>query len=544
MMKYLYIFFILLSTQATAQKLKKAEKKIVENLKTEITYLSSDALQGRRAGSEGEKLAYQYLSDQFKAIGLIPKGDNNSYLQAFTIQEGREVLPATHFIINDTSLQAGTDYFPLIISGNGKAGGDVSPAFKEKGMPWFWDIKETLAQNEDNPHFDIVESAKQQALNIQKKGASALIVFNSGNEDDDLHFDAKSKMEAVNIPVVYLSKKMAAKYLSDNAANLTVDLEVAIGEKTSTAHNVIGYTDNGAPYTIILGAHYDHLGFGDDHNATDPGVYEIHNGADDNASGTAAVLELAKMVKDSKLNKNNFLFVCFSGEELGLLGSKYFTEHPGISLDAVNYMINMDMIGRLDDATKALIIGGYGTSPEWSKILPEKTKLLNVKFDSTGIGPSDHTSFYLKNIPALFFFTGMQKDYHKATDDADKINYTGELRVIQYIEDILKKTNNDEKMPFSKTKEPKMETAHFSVTLGFMPDYAYQGKGVRVDAIIEGRNAEKIGMKGGDVITQLGDYAVSDIYSYMEALGKFKKGDATTVSVLRGNETLKFNVVF
>ncbi|HZW64744.1 MAG TPA: M20/M25/M40 family metallo-hydrolase, partial [Hanamia sp.] len=443
MMKYLYIFFILLSTQATAQKLKKAEKKIVENLKTEITYLSSDALQGRRAGSEGEKLAYQYLSDQFKAIGLIPKGDNNSYLQAFTINEGKEILPATHFIINDTSLKSGKDFFPLIVSGNGKAGGDVSPAFKEKGMPWFWDIKETLAQNEDNPHFDIVESAKQQALNIQKKGASALIVFNSDNEDDDLHFDAKSKMEAVNIPVVYLSKKMAAKYLSDNAANLNVDLEVAIGEKTSTAHNVIGYIDNGAPYTIILGAHYDHLGFGDDHNATDPGVHEIHNGADDNASGTAAVLELAKMVKDSKLNKNNFLFVCFSGEELGLLGSKYFTEHPGISLDAVNYMINMDMIGRLDDATKTLIIGGYGTSPEWSKILPEKTKSLNVKFDSTGIGPSDHTSFYLKNIPVLFFFTGMQKDYHKATDDADKINYTGELRIIQYIEDLLKKTNND-----------------------------------------------------------------------------------------------------
>jgi S1-C subfamily serine protease len=138
----------------------------------------------------------------------------------------------------------------------------------------------------------------------------------------------------------------------------------------------------------------------------------------------------------------------------------------------------------------------------------------------------------------------MQKDYHKATDDADKINFTGELRVIQYIEDILKKTNNDEKIPFSKTKEPKMETAHFSVTLGFMPDYGYQGKGVRVDATVEGRNAVKIGMNNGDVITQIGDNQISDIYGYMEALGKFKKGDATTVTVLRGNQTLRFNVVF
>jgi hypothetical protein len=307
---------------------------------------------------------------------------------------------------------------------------------------------------------------------------------------------------------------------------------------------VIGYIDNGAAYTIILGAHYDHLGYGEDNNATDPGVHEIHNGADDNASGTAAVIELAKMVKDSRLKKNNYLFICFSGEELGLLGSKYFIENPTVPLDAVNYMINMDMIGRLDETTKKIIIGGYGTSPEWGKILPEKTKTLSVKFDSTGIGPSDHTSFYLKDIPVLFFFTGMQKDYHKATDDADKINFIGEYRVIQYIENILKETNSDQKIAFLKTREPKMETAHFSVTLGFMPDYSFSGKGVRIDAVIEGKIAEKVGMKSGDIITRLGEYPVNDIYGYMDALSKFKKGDATKATVMRGNEPLSFDVVF
>jgi hypothetical protein len=542
-MKYFFLFLIFFSNQAPAQKLKKADKKVIENLKKEITFLASDQLQGRETGTDGEKLAYEYLSAQFQNAGLVPKGDNNSFIQSFEINEGKEILPSTHFILNDTTLKAGKDYFPLVFSGDGIAKGDVSPAFQEKGRPWFWDIKQAMDENKNNPHFDINEAIRNKALDIAKKGASALITYNSGNDDDELSFEAKSKIPAIKIPVIYLSKTIAAKYLSDNAANLTVDIQTSLGEKHITGHTVIGYIDNGAAHTIILGAHYDHLGFGGE-NSLDPAVHEIHNGADDNASGTAAVIELAKMVKDSKLKKNNYLFICFSGEEMGLLGSKYFTENPTISLDAVNYMINMDMIGRLDDDTKKIMIGGYGTSPEWGKILPEKTKSLTVKFDSNGIGPSDHTSFYLKNIPVLFFFTGMEKDYHKATDDADKINFIGEFRVIQYIENILEQTNNDNKIAFSKTREPKMETAHFSVTLGFMPDYSFSGKGVRIDAVIEGKTAEKVGMKAGDVITQLGDYSINDIYSYMDALGKFKKGDSTKATVMRGNETLNFDVVF
>jgi aminopeptidase-like protein len=286
------------------------------------------------------------------------------------------------------------------------------------------------------------------------------------------------------------------------------------------------------------------LGYGEDNNSLDPGNHEVHNGADDNASGTASILELAKMLKNSKLKNNNYLFICFSGEELGLLGSKYFTEHPPVALDKVDYMINLDMVGRLNDSTHSLIVGGFGTSPEWGKILPQKTKSLNVKFDSSGIGPSDHTSFYLKDIPVLFFFTGPHKDYHKATDDVDKINFVGEYRVIQYIENILNQTNNDQKLAFSKTSGPQMETAHFSVTLGFMPDYSYSGKGVKVDAIIDGKPAQKIGMEPGDVVTNLGGMQVSDMNSYMKALSKFKKGDSAKVTVLRGKDEINFDVVF
>jgi aminopeptidase YwaD len=543
-MKYFFIFLILISTAASAQRLKRSDKEVIENLKKEITYLASDKLQGRRTGTEGERLAYEYLSNQFEKAGLAPKGDDHSYIQAFEINEGKQILPATHLIINDTILETGKDFIPLIFSGDGTAKGDVSPAFKEKGRPWFWDIKEALDENQNNPHFNIEEAIRNKALDIEKKGASALITYNSGNVDDGLKFAGKSKTPQIQIPVIYLSKKVATKYLSDNAANLTVNLQTALGDKTRTGHNVIGYLDNGAAHTIILGAHYDHLGLGEDNNSLDPGNHEIHNGADDNASGTAAMIELAKAVKDSKFKSSNYLFICFSGEELGLLGSKYFTENATIPLNTVDYMINCDMIGRLNDNTHALTIGGYGTSTEWSRILPAKTKALTVKFDSSGIGPSDHTSFYLENIPVLFFFTGMEKDYHKATDDADKINFVGEFRVIQYIEDILKETNNDQKIAFSKTREPKMEMSHFTVTLGFMPDYSYSGNGVKADAIIDGKIAQKIGMKEGDVITQLGDYPVNDLNSYMAVLEKFKKGDVTKVTVIRGNAEMNFDVVF
>lgn len=543
-MKYALLLLILICQTVAAQKLKKSEKAIIENLKTEINYLASDKLEGRRTGTTGEKLAYEYLTSEFQKTGLIPKGDGNSFLQAFEINEGKEILPSTHLKINDTILQTGRDFFPFIFSADGSAKGGASLAFKEKGMPWFWDIKEIVEDNRQNPHFDLIAAIRNKAVEFAEKGASALLIFNSGNLDDELKFDGKSKMPQVKIPVVYLTKNASRKYLSDNSADLQIDLQTAFGDKKRTGHNVIGYIDNSAAQTIIIGAHYDHLGYGEDHNSLWTGKPEIHNGADDNASGTATVLELAKLLKNSKLKNNNYLFICFSGEELGLFGSKYFTENPTIPLETVNYMINCDMVGRLNDSTHTITIGGYGTSPEWGKILPQKTQALNVKFDSSGIGPSDHTSFYLKNIPVLFFFTGTNADYHKPTDDADKINFVGELRVIEYIENILKETNRNEKLAFSKTREPQMQTANFTVSLGFMPDYTYSGTGVRADGIIGGKIAQKIGMKPGDVITRLGDFTVTDINNYMAALSKFKKGDSTKLTVMRGKDQLNFNVVF
>ena len=543
-MKNILLIILLYCQVASAQKLKKSDKIIIESLKSEIGFLASDRLEGRRTGTPGEKLAYEYLAKEFKDINLVPKGDNNTYLQAFEINEGKEILPSTHLILNGTSLSLYEEYFPFIFSAEGSVKANASPALLEKGNPWFLDIKEMVEKNINNPHFDLEDAIKNKSVEFAKKGATAVIIYNSGKKEDTLKFEAKDKIESVSVPVVFITKDAAQKYLSDPAANIELDVNVAIRDKKKEGHNVAGFIDNGAASTIIIGAHYDHLGLGEDHNSLWTGAAQIHNGADDNASGTASVIELAKMLQKSKLKNNNYLFVCFSGEELGLYGSKYFTEHPTINLDAVNYMINSDMIGRLNDTTHNLTIGGYGTSSSWGKVVDQKSKIFKIHLDSSGIGPSDHTSFYLKNIPVLFFFTGTHKDYHKPTDDVEKINFTGELQVIKYIYHVIEATNGLGKISFSKTKEPKMGGARFTVSLGIMPDYSFDGKGVKADAIIDGKIAQKAGIQVGDIIIKIGEYTFSDIYSYMDVLSKFKKGDATKVTVLRGNEQLTFDIIF
>ncbi len=543
-MKKFVLFLILIPHLSSAQRLRRSDKVIINNLRDEIGFLASDKLEGRRTGTPGEKLAYEYLSEQFKSIGLIPKGDDNSYTQAFEINEGKQILPQTHLVINTNDLALEKDFFPFIFSGQGSIDAYASPALLEKKMPWFLDIKEMIEKNKANPHFDLEEAIRVRATDFASKGASAVIVYNTGTGDDELKFEGKEKIKPLNIPLVFVTKDAAKKYLDDNSANLEIKLKVAIGDKKREGHNVTGFINNGAAQTIIIGGHFDHLGYGEDHNSLWTGAPEIHNGADDNASGTAAVIELARMLKKSSLKRNNYLFICFSGEELGLYGSKYFTEHPTINLSSANYMINSDMVGRLNESTHAITVGGYGTSPTWGKVLDEKTKYINVKFDSSGIGPSDNTSFYLKNIPVLFFFTGIHPDYHKPTDDVDKINFIGELTVIKYIYHVIEETDKLGKLSFTKTREPKMEGKRFTVSLGIMPDYTFSGVGIKADGIVDGKIAQKAGIVAGDVIIKLGENSFSDINSYMSVLSKYKKGDATTVTIKRGTQELTFNITF
>lgn len=310
--------------------------------------------------------------------------------------------------------------------------------------------------------------------------------------------------------------------------------------------DVIGYLDNDAAQTIVIGAHYDHLGLGHDHNSLDANPEnKIHNGADDNASGTAGVLELARyFTTNTAKEAYNFLFICFSGEELGLLGSKKWCDDPTIPLSSVNYMINMDMIGRLNDSTKKLLVYGVGTSPSWVPLLDKYNTYFSIKKDSSGIGPSDQTSFYLKDIPVLHFFTGQHSDYHKPGDDADKINYVGEKKVLEYIITLIDATLAMPKLGFAKTASPASTGTTWKVSLGVMPDYAYEGKGLRIDGITDGKPASKAKMEKGDIVIELGGVTVNNIQDYMKALSQFKKGDKTKVVFKRGNETITKDLEF
>lgn len=402
--------FLFAFSAAFCQKSSISEKKLYKH----VAFLASDKLKGRSTGSPEERIAAEYIAQQFLKIGLSPKGDDGSYFHKF--------------------------------------------GFKKSS----------------DPHGGLDESAKQ----------------------------------------LY-------------------------------SQNVAAYLDNGAANTIIIGAHYDHLGLGHDHNSLDANPEgKIHNGADDNASGTAGVIELARyFAKNDVKEQHNMLFLCFSGEELGLYGSKKYTDYPTIDLTKVSFMVNMDMIGRLN-AEKKLVVGGVGTAPDFVPALKNLSTDLSLKLDSAGVGPSDHTSFYLKNIPVLFFFTGQHSDYHKPTDDIEKVNFSGEKQVLETIAQIVQSLDKQPKLTFQETKSKEGDSPRFKVTLGIMPDYTWEGEGVRVDGVTDGKPAFKAGLLKGDIIIGLGDLTVKNIQDYMKGLSLHSKGDSTQVKVKRGTEEKTMPVTF
>ncbi|MEN9952825.1 MAG: hypothetical protein RLZZ520_1093 [Bacteroidota bacterium] len=542
------LFVLLFITQfATAQKLSKADKALVDYLKAEVGYLASDDLKGRRAGDPGETMAANFIASKFKEVGLLPKGDNGEYFQQFTINDGKIIAPATYLVINGSKLEAGNDFYPLANTKNGSVKGELSPGLHEKDQPWMIDLAEALEENKENPHFDINNLVSDKIKSAKDKGASFVLFFNSTKGADVLKFDAKDRSETASLPVAFLTSKGRDKIIKEATDTYSIDAQIAVEPKIRKSKNVVGYLNNNAQYTIVIGAHYDHLGYGEDGNSMiRGGEASIHNGADDNASGTSAMIELAFQLKGNKAKHYNYLFIGFSAEELGLNGSKYFVENPTISLNTVNYMINMDMVGRMNDSTKTITIGGYGTSPSWQNMIAAvKKKSFSVKFDSSGTGPSDHTSFYRKDIPVLFFFTGLHTDYHKPSDDADKINYVGMAQIVRFIQEMIENDRTPNKLVFTKTREQQTSTStRFSVSMGIMPDYSYSGTGVRVDGVTDNRPAKKAGLLGGDIVKQLGDFKTSSVEAYMQALSKFKKGDKTTAVVSRGDKELTFEIQF
>ena len=313
-------------------------------------------------------------------------------------------------------------------------------------------------------------------------------------------------------------------------------------DSTITGTNVIGYLDNHAENIVVIGAHYDHLGMGIEGTLYRGENPEIHNGADDNASGVAAMLHIIKSLKGLNSN-NNYLFIAFSGEEMGLLGSNYYVKNPTIDLKKVDYMLNMDMVGRLNNEN-TMAVHGVGTSPIFKQILFANKGELHIAEHESGVGPSDHTSFYLMDIPVLHFFTGQHEDYHKPSDDAEKLNYDGMETITQFILSIITELNDDGKITFRKTKNESQEVPAFKVTLGVVPDYLFDGKGMRIDGVSEDKPAQKAGMQKGDIVIKMGDNEIVDMMSYMKSLGKFEKGSNTKVTIDRKGEILVLDVTF
>jgi Zn-dependent M28 family amino/carboxypeptidase len=314
------------------------------------------------------------------------------------------------------------------------------------------------------------------------------------------------------------------------------------GDGTIAGNNVIGFIDNNAKNTIIIGAHFDHLGFGGEGSLYRDAIKAVHNGADDNASGIAVLLNLAAKLTAKNTN-NNYLFMAFSGEEMGLLGSNYFVKNPTIDIKKVSYMINMDMVGRMKkDST--LAVYGTGTSPIFKQVLKSYNTNFKLVQQESGVGPSDHTSFYLADIPVLHFFTGQHEDYHKPSDDSEKLNYDGMKLISEYIFNIISDLDDNGKLAFRKTVNESESTPRFKVGLGVIPDYLYDGKGMRIDGVSEGKAAQRARLKKGDIIVQLGDSTITNMMSYMRALSIFKEGDKTSVVVKRGEKEVSTEINF
>lgn len=533
------------------------EKNVTPLLQNHIQTLASDFFEGRETGTKGEQLSYGYIIQNFEDIGVEPRGDVG-FLQPFPFSKGYELGDKNALMLGNKKLELKKDFIPMpyFFSATVKAEivnvgyGIVAPKIDYddyaklnvdlKGKIF---LMEYSSPEGNNPHSKYGDYAdiKTKIDTAMKRGAAAVIFVNTVKDVENPKADYTRRIGKESLPVVFVQGEAAIELLKMKkpTATLTVDLKKIEGK----GHNVIGFINNKSANTIVISAHYDHLGMGDD-GSLYRGAPAVHNGADDNASGVAAMIEMARYLKLSKLTGNNYMFIAFSGEEKGLLGSNYYVKHPKLPLAQMNFDINMDMVGRLKTDEPVLIINGTGTSPQWKETLAKIT-LLKTKTTESGVGPSDHTSFYLENIPVLHFFSGTHEDYHKPADDEEKINYHGEVQIIDFILNVIADVNDKGKLQFTKTNDSENDDRpRFKVTLGVIPDYAYEGEGMRIDGVTDGRPAAAAGLLKGDVVMQIGEEKVSDMTSYMKALGKFTKGDKAKVKVKRGDEMIDKDVVF
>lgn len=467
-MRFVSLSVVSLFALIACSPVKKAEKSLFEISKE----LSSEKYKGRETGTRDELNAAYYIMLQMKLAGLSPAGRNDNYFQAFPFSIKPVLRETNQLIVNHTAYKPGTEYFPLSFSASGTVEG--------KAVHVNYDIRQKEENDTLNPDGKIAiintglakgigenksEYLKNKALDAQENGAIAVIFIASEPGSLIPEPELTGYSDTLNIPVIY-ARGMPLKQFLD-ASEWSVKLQTNILREERIGYNVFGKIDNNAERTVLLGAHYDHIGLGGENSLYRGDDTLVHNGADDNASGVAMILTLSHELKKNPYRNFNYIIAAFSGEEKGLLGSKWALENPTFDTARVSFMLNFDMVGRLDSSGK-LFINGTGTSDAWNQIFEDlDTGELSIILNNEGTGLSDHASFYFKQIPALHFFTGIHNDYHRPTDDFEKLNLAGMRAVYTLILNLLKDASKVNSFNFTETSSiAPLSPSEFKVILG------------------------------------------------------------------------------
>ncbi|HAQ18666.1 MAG TPA: aminopeptidase [Prolixibacteraceae bacterium] len=582
--KFGVVLLLIVAFSFSKDKIKSPEVTVAE-LKKHISYLASDELKGRKTGTEGDSLAAEYIRKELKEDGLVPLSDQG--FQSFRVTDKIITGPANSLMLNGESLKLDVDFAPFAFSENASFNGEVVFAgygfeINEDSLKWSdyagIDVKGKIVMilradpeiEKNMSPFMKYSRDRDKVLQAKDMGAVAVLLVSGKVFDPEDKFEPLAKGDqSVGLPAFRISRKIADLILEPKKLNID-DLEKKLNEQRkpdsfTTGVSVSGHSDvvqttvptrnvvmilPGSDQVlkneyVVLGAHFDHLGMGGPGSGSRvPDTVAVHYGADDNASGVGMMLELAeKLAANPKSHKRSIVVIAFSGEEMGLLGSKNYVENPGIELKMVDAMINLDMVGRLTDSTR-LQIGGVGTAEPFRKIIYNScdTTKMKLALSDEGYGPSDHASFYGKDIPVLFLTSGAHLDYHTTADTWKKINYEGIVKISDVTYRIISDlANSDTKLIF-KEAGPKLAsgrglTRRKGVTLGIMPDFAGNVKnGLRADLITPGRPAAIGGMKKGDIITSINGKPVNNIQDYMFRMGQLKHGETISVEVLRNGK--------
>ena len=566
-----------------------------------VKYLASPELKGRATGSPELETAASYIAQQFQSFGLKPvPGD--TYEQAFTTTVGSHLGPVNRLEATangqTTALPLNRGFIPFSFSSSGTVSAPV--VFAGYGITaneYHYDdyagvdvkdkivllIRHEPQENDEKSVFQGKELTQHatfamKAVNAKMHGARGVILVNDSyphhtpQEDQLTMFGQATGPTDAGVLFVQVKEATAEAWLKSAGrdlhqvldgidkdlkpqsfplTNLTINMTLDIQHDMKTVPNVAAYLPGKTPEYVIIGAHYDHLGLGDEHSLAPAQIGAVHPGADDNASGTAGVIELARYFSKQPQQRRGILFITFAGEELGLLGSNYYTGHPLLPLQNAAAMLNMDMIGRIRGGK--VYVNGTGTGSTLDKLVESVKPPDSFKIDlseATGYGGSDHMSFTVKQVPVLFFFSGLHGDYHKPSDTWDKIDAPDAVKLLGYVAEIATRLANDPERPkFQRVTEktaPSVSSgggSGYGPNFGSIPDFDEPPKGVRFADVRDGSPAAKAGLQAGDILIEFDGKDIGNLYDFTYALQSHKPGDEVLVKVLRGSQTIEAKVL-